>query len=58
MVSHQDQPLTLIEIGHYPSEKWIIPLLADLLRTASREHHWGIEVLEDIPPGDPHIAYC
>jgi dinuclear metal center YbgI/SA1388 family protein len=57
LVSNQGQPLTLIEIGHYPSEKWIIPTLAEDLRSAGQEHHWGIKVVEDLPPGDPHLQY-
>ncbi|MEW6185751.1 MAG: Nif3-like dinuclear metal center hexameric protein [Thermodesulfobacteriota bacterium] len=57
LVSNQGQSLTLIEIGHYPSEKWIIPVLAQALRSAGREHRWGIEVKEDLPSGDPHMRY-
>lgn len=57
MISCQEGPLTLIEIGHYPSEKWIIPLLAESLRRAGGENRWDIEVLEDLPPGDPHLTY-
>lgn len=57
MVSHQGKPLTLIEIGHYPSEKWVIPDLAGKLREKSQIDNWGIEVLEDIQPGDPYLTY-
>ncbi|MBI4766633.1 MAG: Nif3-like dinuclear metal center hexameric protein [Deltaproteobacteria bacterium] len=57
MVSHQGKSLTLIEIGHYPSEKWVIPDLADKLRKKSQTDDWGIEVLEDIQPGDPYLKY-
>ncbi len=57
MVSHQGQSPTLIEIGHYPSEKWVIPDLAAQLRIKSRTDNWGIEVLEDIQPGDPYLKY-
>jgi len=57
MVSQQDQGLTLLEIGHYPSEKWIIPILAETLREASRNEGWGIAVFEDREPGDPYSQY-
>ncbi len=57
MVSNLEQTLTLIEIGHYPSEKWVIPVLAGLLRQKNQEENWGIEILEDMLPGDPHIKY-
>ena len=57
MVSQQGQALTLIEIGHYPSEKWVIPALAGILRIESKAADWGIEILEDLPPGDPCIKY-
>jgi dinuclear metal center YbgI/SA1388 family protein len=57
IVSHEGKPLTLIEIGHYPSEKWVIPSLAGILKRRSQVDDWGIEVLEDILPGDPYIKY-
>jgi dinuclear metal center YbgI/SA1388 family protein len=57
MVSHQGQAMTLIEIGHYPSEKWVIPALAGILRKASQVDDWGIKILEDMHPGDPYIKY-
>ena len=57
MVSHQGQALTLIEIGHYPSEKWVIPALAGILRKTSQVDDWGIEILEDMHPGDPYVRY-
>jgi dinuclear metal center YbgI/SA1388 family protein len=57
IVSHQGKSLTLIEIGHYPSEKWVIPALAGRLRRRSQRDGWGIEVLEDIHPGDPYLTY-
>jgi dinuclear metal center YbgI/SA1388 family protein len=56
-VSHQGQALTLVEIGHYPSEKWVIPVLAHALREANQAEDWGIEVLEDRQPGDPCVYY-
>jgi dinuclear metal center YbgI/SA1388 family protein len=57
LIAREAQPLTLIEIGHYPSEKWVIPVLAEALRNAAQEGRWGIEVLEDLPSGDPHLTY-
>jgi dinuclear metal center YbgI/SA1388 family protein len=57
VVSQQGGALTLIEIGHYPSEKWVIPMLAESLREASRSRGWGLEVLEDQQPGDPYSQY-
>jgi len=57
IVSNQGQGLTLIEIGHYPSEKWVIPVLAEVLRTAGQAEGWGIEVFEDREPGDPYSQY-
>jgi dinuclear metal center YbgI/SA1388 family protein len=57
IVSHEGKSLTLIEIGHYPSEKWVIPYLAGILKKRSQADAWGIEVLEDILPGDPYIKY-
>jgi dinuclear metal center YbgI/SA1388 family protein len=56
VVSHQGRSLTLVEIGHYPSEKWIIPALAASLREENQKEGWGIEVLEDSQPGDPYIT--
>ena len=57
VVSHEGQRLALIEIGHYPSEKWVIPVLADSLREAGRTDGWGVEVFEDRQPGDPYSQY-
>lgn len=57
LVSQEERPLTLIEIGHYPSEKWVIPVLAEALRDASQAEGWGVEVLEDIHPGDPYVQF-
>ena len=57
MVSCEGRDLALIEIGHYPSEKWIIPLLAETFRKASREEGWNITVDEDRAPGDPYSRY-
>lgn len=57
VVSHQGQGMTLIEIGHYPSEKWVIPILAEALREASRTDGWGIEVFENRESGDPYVQY-
>lgn len=57
IVSYQGQGLTLIEIGHYPSEKWVVPVLARVLREANQAEDWGIEVLEDMQPGDPYLTY-
>ena len=57
MVSQEGQSLTLIEIGHYPSEKWVIPALAGSLRKRSEAEDWGLEVQEEILPGDPYIKY-
>lgn len=57
IVSNQGQGLTLIEIGHYPSEKWLIPILAEALREASRTEGWEIEVIEDREPGDPYSQF-
>ena len=56
-VSLQGQALTLVEIGHYPSEKWVIPVLARVLREANQAEAWGIDVLEDMQPGDPYVHY-
>jgi dinuclear metal center YbgI/SA1388 family protein len=57
IVSYEGQGLTLIEIGHYPSEKWIIPLLAETLRDASRLEGWDITIFEDREPGDPYSRH-
>lgn len=57
VVSNQGQEMALIEIGHYPSEKWIIPVLAESLREVSRNESWGVEVFEDRLPGDPYSHY-
>lgn len=57
IVSCQGQEVTLLEIGHYPSEKWIIPVLAESLRKASRDEGWEVEVFEDLEPGDPYSQY-
>jgi dinuclear metal center YbgI/SA1388 family protein len=57
MVSHEGQASTLIEIGHYPSEKWVIPALAVSIKKRSQVEGWGLEVLEEILPGDPYIKY-
>jgi dinuclear metal center YbgI/SA1388 family protein len=55
LVANQGQPLVLIEIGHYPSEKWILPGLRKALAEAGKAEGWGIEVLEFREKGDP---YC
>ncbi|MBA4394543.1 MAG: Nif3-like dinuclear metal center hexameric protein, partial [Desulfobacca sp.] len=57
IVSNQGEKLTLIEIGHYPSEKWVIPILAEALREANLAEGWGIEVFEDREPGDPYSQF-
>jgi dinuclear metal center YbgI/SA1388 family protein len=57
IVSYEGQGGTLLEIGHYPSEKWIIPVLAESLREADRREGWGIEVFENREPGDPYSQY-
>jgi dinuclear metal center YbgI/SA1388 family protein len=56
-VSFQGQALTLVEIGHYPSEKWVIPILAEALREFSRSEGWEVEIFEDRQPGDPYSQY-
>lgn len=57
VVSNEGQGLTLIEIGHYPSEKWILPILTDILREAGQSLGWGVEVFEDRQPGDPYFQF-
>jgi dinuclear metal center YbgI/SA1388 family protein len=57
VVSNQGRGLTLMEIGHYPSEKWVIPILAKALREAGQDEKWGIEVFEDREPGDPYSQF-
>lgn len=57
LVSFQGQGMTLIEIGHYPSEKWVIPVLAEMLREADRAEGWGVEVFENLEAGDPYSRY-
>jgi dinuclear metal center YbgI/SA1388 family protein len=57
IVAHEGQSLALIEIGHYPSEKWVIPALAGSLREKSQGEDWGLEILEEILPGDPYINF-
>jgi dinuclear metal center YbgI/SA1388 family protein len=57
IVSYEDRGVTLVEIGHYPSEKWIIPLLAETLRQAGLEKGWDLTVFEDRQPGDPYSRY-
>jgi hypothetical protein len=53
-VANQGQSLVLIEIGHYPSEKWILPVLQQALSEASKTEGWGVEVLEFRAAGDPY----
>jgi dinuclear metal center YbgI/SA1388 family protein len=57
IVSFEGRGVTLIEIGHYPSEKWIIPFLAENFREAGRKEGWDITVFEDREPGDPYSRY-
>jgi dinuclear metal center YbgI/SA1388 family protein len=57
IISCEGQDLTLIEIGHYPSEKWIIPLLAETIREAGRQERWDITIFENREPGDPYSRY-
>jgi dinuclear metal center YbgI/SA1388 family protein len=57
VVSIQDQGLAIVEIGHYPSEKWVIPVLGKALKEASLGQGWAIEVLENLEPGDPYYQY-
>jgi dinuclear metal center YbgI/SA1388 family protein len=45
----------LVTIGHYCSEKWILPELANLLTGADREQGWGVAVKVFLLPGDPYV---
>jgi dinuclear metal center YbgI/SA1388 family protein len=57
IVSHQGAGVTFIEIGHYHSEKWIIPYLAEMMKLAQSTEGWGIDILEYREPGDPYSQY-
>jgi dinuclear metal center YbgI/SA1388 family protein len=54
-VECQETGPVLVTIGHYCSEKWILPELAGWLSRADQERGWGITVEVYMPPGDP---YC
>jgi dinuclear metal center YbgI/SA1388 family protein len=57
IVSNQGYGVTFIEIGHYHSEKWMIPMLAEMLRESGRIEGWGIEVFENRETGDPYSHF-
>jgi len=57
VVALQGKALTLIEIGHYPSEKWVLPSLRRALSQANRHQGWGVEVKEFRKKGDPYSRY-
>jgi dinuclear metal center YbgI/SA1388 family protein len=54
-VECQEAGPVLVTIGHYCSEKWILPELADQLSRADQERGWGIALQVFMPPGDPYI---
>ncbi|MBI5586621.1 MAG: Nif3-like dinuclear metal center hexameric protein [Deltaproteobacteria bacterium] len=54
-VECQEAGPVLVTIGHYCSEKWILPELAGWLSRADQEQNWGVTIEVYLPPGDP---YC
>jgi dinuclear metal center YbgI/SA1388 family protein len=53
-VDCQETGPVLVTIGHFCSEKWILPDLAGLLDRADQELGWGLSVKVYMPSGDPY----
>jgi putative NIF3 family GTP cyclohydrolase 1 type 2 len=54
-VDCQEAGPVLVTIGHYCSEKWILPDLAGLLSQVDQELGWGLAVKVYMPSGDPYV---
>jgi dinuclear metal center YbgI/SA1388 family protein len=56
-VEFSGEDLALVSIGHYVSEKWILPVLGRQLIEAAEEQGWELEVRIHLEPGDPTCRY-
>lgn len=56
LVEFRESPLALMTIGHYVSEKWILPDLALQVKEVARDRAWDLEVKTYLEPGDPYAV--
>jgi dinuclear metal center YbgI/SA1388 family protein len=56
-VEYSGADLALVGIGHYVSEKWILPVLGRQLTETAAARGWEVEVLVHMEPGDPTCRY-
>ncbi len=56
-VEFSGEDLALVSIGHYVSEKWILPVLGQQLIEAAEAQGWELEVRVHLEPGDPTCRY-
>jgi dinuclear metal center YbgI/SA1388 family protein len=56
-VEFSGEDLALVSIGHYVSEKWILPVLGQQLTEAAEAQGWELEVRIHLEPGDPTCRY-
>jgi putative NIF3 family GTP cyclohydrolase 1 type 2 len=56
-VEFSGEGMALVSIGHYVSEKWILPVLGRQLTEASEAQGWELEVRIHLEPGDPTCRY-
>jgi putative NIF3 family GTP cyclohydrolase 1 type 2 len=56
-VEFSGEDLALVSIGHYVSEKWILPVLGRQLIEAAEAQGWELEVRIHLESGDPTCRY-
>jgi dinuclear metal center YbgI/SA1388 family protein len=56
-LEYSGEDLALVSIGHYVSEKWILPVLGQQLSEMAAASGWEVEVLVHLEPGDPTCHY-
>ena len=57
LVEFSGEDLAMVSIGHYVSEKWILPVLGRQLIEAAEGQGWELEVRVHLEPGDPTCRY-
>jgi len=56
-VEYSGADLALVSIGHYVSEKWILPVLGQQVAETAAARGWDVEVLVHLEQGDPTCRY-
>ena len=56
-LEYSGEDLALVSIGHYVSEKWILPVSGQQLSETAAASGWEAEVLVHLEPGDPTCNY-